>query len=139
MLGDKWGEAMRWASEQEHSLGDSKLGAPASRLECAFESHADQVDQIDDLDELSNQMYLALRSTTEGTPFTYVGNAAIGNGLEAWRSLHNKYDPSTGGRKKAMLNALISPNKAGYEGLAWALVRWKTLHNRYEQKMEKFG
>ena len=56
VLGDKWREAMRWASEQEHSLGESELGSPASRLECVFGSHADQADQIDDLDELNNQM-----------------------------------------------------------------------------------
>ena len=139
MLGDKWREAMRWASEQEHSLSDSELGAPASRLECAFGSHADLPDQIDNLDELNNQMYSALRSTTEGTPFTYGDNVPIGNGLEAWRSLHNTYDSSTGGMKKAMLSALIRPSRAGYEGLAGALKRWKTFRNMYEQKKDQFG
>ena len=80
-----------------------------------------------------------MRSTTEGTPFTYVDNAPQGNGLEAWRALSAKYDPSTGGRKKAMLNALISPNRASYEGLIGAMERWRTLRTRFEQKKDQFG
>ena len=76
-----------------------------------FGDVADLSDQYDNLSSHNSQLYSALRTLTEGTPFTYVDNAASGNGLEAWRALHAKYDPATGGRKKAMLNTLIRPNR----------------------------
>ena len=130
---------MKWASEQEMPPNESEVNAPGDRLSCAFGDNADLSEQTDDLDEMNGQMYSALRNLTEGTPFTYVGNAPQGNGLEAWRALHSKYDPSTGGRKKAMLNALIWPNRANYEGLSGALERWRALRNRYEQKKDQSG
>ena len=139
VLGEKWQEAMKWASEQEHPLHEAESGAASYRLDMAYGAHADPADHMDELDAYNNQMYSALRSTTEGTPFTYVDNAPQGNGLEAWRALHAKYDPSTGGRKKAMLNALIRPNRASYEGLSGAMERWRTLRTRFEQKKDQFG
>ena len=101
-------------------------------------SHADLSGQIPALEEHNNQMYLVLRSLMEGTAFTCVDNAPRGNGLEAWRALHHKYDPSTRGQKKAMLNALIRTQRANYEGLRGAIEQWRTLRTRFEQKKDQF-
>ena len=139
ILGEKFREAMQWAAEQEYELTGWDDGAPGNRLSCAYGAEADANDELEHLNDWNSQLYSALRSMTEGTPFTYVDNAASGNGLEAWRALHAKYDPATGGRKKAMLNALIRPQRTTYEQLSGALERWKTLRTRYEQKKDQFG
>ena len=144
IFGEKFRELMQWSAEQEEPINESDTDAhgnslPGDRLSCAFGDFADGTDQYEDLDQHNPQLYAALRSLTEGTPFTYVDNAESGNGLEAWRALHAKYDPATGGRKKAMLNALIRPNRATYEHLAGALERWKTLKTRYDHKKDQFG
>ena len=130
---------MQWAAQQEFDLTGYDDGEADNRLEKAFGDAADATDQVENLEDYNSQFYSALRSMTEGTPFTYVDNAESGNGLEAWRTLHSKYDPATGGRKKAMLNALIRPQRTTYEQLSGAFERWKTLRSRYEQKKDQFG
>ena len=91
---------MQWAAEQELGLTGWDDGAADNRLECAYGAATDATDQIDNLHDYNSQLYSALRSMIEGTLFTYVDNAESGNGLEAWRSLHAKYDPATCVRKK---------------------------------------
>ena len=95
--------------------------------------------QNDEISEKNSQLYGALRCLTEGTPFTYVDNSPSGDGFEAWRALHAQCYPSTGGRKKVMLNALIRPDRASYEQLAGALERWKALRVRCERKKDQLG
>ena len=144
VYGETFREIMAWAAEQEGSLDererdDAGAMAAENRLEMAYGIGANPADKYDDLIAENSQFYSALRTLTEGTPFTYVDNAPSGNGLEAWRALHAKYDPATGGRKKAMLNALIRPTRATQENLAGALERWKSMRNRYEQKKDQHG
>ena len=88
---------------------------------------------------MNQQVYTILRATTEGAVFDLVENAPKGAGLEAWRALHRKFDPSTGGRKRIMLQALTSPERSSYENLGNALERWKALRNRYDRKKDQFG
>ena len=131
-FGEKFREALQWAAEHEGDIHELDIDQ-------SYGETADLADHIDDLIDKNSQLYWALRCLTEGTPFQYVDNSPSGNGFEAWRALHRQYDPSTGGRKKVMLNALIRPDRAGYEQLAGALERWKALRVRYERKKDQLG
>jgi hypothetical protein len=131
-FGEKFREAMQWAAEFEGSIDELSI-------DTAYGDAADATVAIENLTEMNSQFFSCLRNLTDGTPFTYVDNADHGNGFEAWRSLHKKYDPSTGGRKKVMLNALIRPDRATYEQMAGALERWKALRARYEKKRDQHG
>eukprot|EP00930_Biecheleria_cincta_P043076 TRINITY_DN29616_c0_g1_i1.p1 TRINITY_DN29616_c0_g1~~TRINITY_DN29616_c0_g1_i1.p1 ORF type:complete len:187 (-),score=33.29 TRINITY_DN29616_c0_g1_i1:2-562(-) len=109
-----------------------------SRVDEAYGQAVDVADLNENREEWSN-LFVAKRSATEGTHFTYVDNESVGNGLEGWRALHSKYDPRTGGRKKAMLNAWIRPNRATYENLAGILEKCKTLSTGCAKKTGQFG
>lgn len=132
VFGEKFREAMQWASESEVEVSSALLAN-------TYGEHADPNDVIEDIDDMNTKLYSALRSTTEGTPFDVVDNTSSNSGLEAWRLLHRKYDPATGGRKRVMLNALTTPDRATYETLAGALERWRALRARYNRKKDQFG
>ena len=132
VFGGKSREALEWAAGSDAEITQGEI-------ENAYGTHADANDQWDEIDEFDKQLYTVLRATTDGVPFTVVGNVATGRGLEAWRHLRRKYDPSTGGRKRTMLAALTSPERASFENLGGALERWKALKHRYEQKKDQFG
>ena len=119
---------MCWAAEQEGELNDYDRAAhgnllPDERLDMAHGDTADASDQYEELASHNSQLCNILRALTKCTPSTYVDNSPPGNGLEAWIYLHAKCDPATGGRKKAMLNALIWPTRSDYDKQAGALER----------------
>lgn len=132
VLGDKFGEAMQWSL-------DNDVQVTADSLYNAYGGGADHLDQIEDVDSKNSQFFRALRNVTEGTPFNTIDNVEDGNGLEAWRQLHRKYDPNHGGIKSSMLNALLRPERVTYENLGGALERWKALKTRYEAKKDENG
>ena len=108
-------------------------------LDINFGASADLNDQWDDIKEFDARLYTILRATTEGIPFDLVENVVKGRGLEAWRLLHRKYDPNTGGRKRVILNALANPERSSFDNLGAALERWKSLRSRYNRKKDQFG
>ena len=100
---------------------------------------SDPMDTWDDIHDFDSQLYSVLRATTEGLAFDVIENIATGAGLEAWRALHRRFDPATGSRKRIMLQALTSPERASYDNLQGALERWKALRSRYDKKRDQLG
>ena len=132
VYGGKSREALEWASTSDAEIGEKEIKE-------AYGEDADLADQWDDIDDFNSQLYSVLRATTEGVAFDVVENAMTGAGLEAWRLLHRRFDPATGSRKRIMLQALTSPERATYENLQSALERWKALRSRYDRKRDQFG
>ena len=132
VFGGRSREALEWASEMDAEV-------TAAEVDQSFGELADLNDQWEDIDEFNKQLYTVLRATTESIPFDIVENTQTGHGLEAWRRLHRRFDPSTGSRKRIMLQALTSPERATFETLQGALERWKTLRSRYDRKRDQFG
>ena len=120
LFGHRAREVLEWAASS-----DVEVTKP--EVDQAYGNAADAIDQWEEVYEFDQQLYSVLRATTESIPFDLVENCPSGCGLEAWRCLHKKYDPSTGGRKRVMLNALTNPERASYETLGGALERWKSL------------
>ena len=55
------------------------------------------------------------------------------NRLEAWRRLHERYDPTSGGRKRNILRAIIFPGRCSLQELQAGIERWETYAPRYEK------
>ena len=55
----------------------------------------------------AEMLYKGLLSSREGTSFTIVENAGDGEGLEAWRSLHHRYDEQTRQQRVSQLMQLL--------------------------------
>ena len=126
------GEVMDWASDLENTLTFEILNQ-------AYGEEADDVDRIEGLKTLDNQLYTVLQSVCEGEPFDIVLNAGQGNGLEAWRRLHKRFDPSTAGRHRNILGAIIRPPRQKLENLSAALEAWEERVARYERKKDEKG
>ena len=132
-LGEDAEEKFRvWASKLEDYVTGVFSGKSREVLEWAAGSEGNIV--AEEIDKA-----YGTGADLKGVVFDLVENAPRGNGLEAWRMLHKKYDPATGGRKRIMLQALTNPDRAGYESLSNALERWKSLRGRYNKKKDQFG
>ena len=59
--------------------------------------------------ELKNQMFTVLMTLAEGESLTSVTGSGSGEGLNAWRRLHKRRDPSTAGRARGLLREILSP------------------------------
>ena len=113
VFGHRAREVLEWAASSDVEITKPEVDA-------TYGTGADAIDQWEEVYEFEQQLYSVLRATTESVPFDLVENCPSGSGLEAWRSLHKKYDPSTGGRKRVMLNALTNPDRATYETPWWS-------------------
>ncbi|CAK9008497.1 unnamed protein product, partial [Durusdinium trenchii] len=110
VFGGKSREVLEWAAGMDAEITPAEIDA-------SFGGSADILEQWDEVHEFNEQLYTVLRATTEGGPFDLVENCATGAGLDAWRSLHRRFDPATGSKKRVMLQALTNPERASYETL----------------------
>ena len=58
------------------------------------------------------------------------------NPLEAWRRLQKRYDPTTGGRKRNLLRAIISTGRCSLLEFPAGIERWESYLSRCEKKMK---
>ena len=81
----------------------------------------------------SANLYSILLSCTEDDPFRICHSVKEGNGLEAMRLLHRRYEPRTPGTKRALLKAIInnSPSKKP-EDIEKNMMHVEELMKKYE-------
>lgn len=91
------------------------------------------------LDEVNAQVYSALMALTTGEPFDIVLGAGTGNGLESWRRLQRRYDPSTVGRSRGLLREILSPNKSNIENLRHNVEKLEEKFRRYCERRDTKG
>ena len=75
---------------------------------------------------------------TEMEAFSIVQISAR-NGLEAWRRLHRRYDPISGGRRRNLLRAVMAPQRVKLVELGTALEIWEDMVARYNKKNARMG
>ncbi|CAK0813925.1 unnamed protein product [Prorocentrum cordatum] len=127
VYGESFRPVLRWAAEAERPV----------TIEGAQEAHGG----VPELVTKINQLYAALISTTaDGSESNdLVTGAPDGNGLEAWRKLHRRWDPTTGPRKRLILRSIISPPKCNAEELGSALEKWIQQIGKYERRQGEDG
>ena len=67
---------------------------------------------LDTLRMLADQLYTVLISLVEGESFDILVGSRSGEGLEAWRRPHKRWDPLTTGRARGLLRELLAPGRA---------------------------
>ncbi|CAK0841220.1 unnamed protein product, partial [Prorocentrum cordatum] len=127
VYGESFRPVLRWAAEAERPV----------TIEGAQEAHGG----VPELETKVHQLYAALISTTaDGSESNdLVTGAPDGNGLEAWRKLHRRWDPTTGPRKRLILRSIISPPKCNAEELGSALEKWIQQIGKYERRQGEDG
>ena len=92
------------------------------------------------MDDKQAQLYAVLQTQCEKEAFTIVRPSGKGQGLEAWRRLCRRFDPSTGGRRRAVLRNVLSPSRVGnIEDLSAAVESWEELVRQYENRRKPDG
>lgn len=123
-------KVLEWSEEQTSTITDDRARA-------AFGTGSSQ--EVEELKDKSSQVYSALQNLLEGEPFMIIRNCEKNNGLEAWRRLNRRYDPSTGAKKSSLLRHILNPTKCKLEGLNEQIENWTELLNRYEQRRDANG
>ena len=121
-------------------VDDRDLEITATDLAGAFGPHNPSVKTIENSSDVNMEVFAVLQSLCEKEAFTIVRSAGKGQGLEAWRKLIKRYDPSTGSRRWAMLRSILNPNKCGrLEDLYGAIETWEEHVRQYESRRRADG
>ena len=123
-------EVLQWAEEKESPVTDKDV-------EDNYGSAADPIDQMSNIQELRRELHDVLLMVTEREPFDLVLNSTCG--FEAWRRLSRRFDPTTGGRKRALLNSILSPNRTKLEELPQAMEKLLDSIRLYERRRDSTG
>ena len=68
--------------------------------------------------------------------FDILVGSGSGEGLEAWRRLHKRWDPLATGRARGLLREILSPGRAKLVELQGAVERLEDLMRRYTQRRD---
>ena len=63
---------------------------------------------------------------TDGPSFDLVVGIGPLEGLEAWRKLHSRWDPSISGRSRTLLREILAPAWCNLDGLLSVVERLET-------------
>ena len=124
---------LEWAEEVDAEVTQAAIRA-------AFGSVRPSHHEVEDVEEIDVQLYAILQTLCEKEPFQIVRSAGKSKGLEAWRKLNRRFDPSTGGRRGAMLRTILSPPKCQKIDNLWASVEsWEEAVRQYEHRKRSDG
>ena len=91
---------------------------------------------LDTLRMLADQLYKVLMTLVEGESFDILVGSGSGEGLEAWRRLHKRWDPLTTGRARGLLREILWPGRAKLVELQGAVERLEDLMRRHTQRRD---
>ena len=127
-------EFVSWARRTENFVVSVHHGARgvltwAVERESATVTEANTATEVvmplDTLLMLADQLYTVLMTLVEGESFDILVGSGSGEGLEAWRRLHKRWDPLTTGRARGLLREVLSPGRAKLVELQGAVERWR--------------
>ena len=119
---------LEWAEEQDTEVTQATLRA-------AFGPTNPSHHEVEDVEDIDIQLFAILQTLCEKEPFQVVRSAGKSRGLEAWRKLNRRFDPSTGGRRGAMLRTILSPPKCTKIDNLWQSVEsWEEAVRQYEHR-----
>ena len=94
-------DALAWAQER-----DPMAPVTAADRDAYFQEDGEANEEIIELD---NQLYTVLLGLVDGEGFDLIINSQPRSGLEAWRRLAHRFDPTTAGRRRNLLKNVLQP------------------------------
>ena len=91
-------------------------------------------EQLRLLNQVEENLYTCLSSFTDGEAWSIASNTPEGHGLEAYRRLCFRFDPSTAGRRRNIVSSLLNPEKVKLDDLGKAIETWEEKIRAYEQR-----
>jgi hypothetical protein len=123
---------LSWAAEHTSIIDDEVLALNHGAMA------ADASDEVEDMANLNVQIYTCLAALTDGESYGIVKTARH-KGCEAWRLLHQRWDPMVAGRSRALLREIVAPARAKLEHALAAILTWEELVLRYEKRRDSRG
>ena len=107
-----------------------------SKAEAAEVEHLALSQQGDQARSHSWTFFNVLVQSVEGRALSVLMNVEAGNGLLAWRTLVDTYEPRIGGRWTSMLMGIIGPQRSSVteESFLQTLEAWEVMIRRYEEQ-----
>ena len=87
-------------------------------------------DEVPNLGDKDTQLHVALQNLTEGESYDIVMGSGTKNGVEAFRRLVRRWDPASGGRRRALLGQVLNPERSSLKNLASNFERREALIRR---------
>ena len=126
-------EVLEWAEEMDDEVTRTKIKDVWGEVDPTEKT-------IEDIESIDSQLYAMLQTLCEKEAFTIVRSAGKNLGLEAWRRLVKRYDPTTGGRRRSMLRHILTPQKVTkIEELSAAVEVWEESVRQYESRKKSDG
>lgn len=146
-FGSEIEKALKWAVQQRKAVVEKLPGGAltsADGRQVAFDpvfgEASDDMDRIANLSQTVVGVYTYLIAFTTGDSNKIVRNAGSDAGLEAWRRLHNEYDPTSAMRRVTILGLVQNPPKCEkMESLGAALEDWLAKKRQYEEFTDQRG
>ena len=140
-------KVLKWAVQQRKAIVERLPGGALTSSDgrqIAFDpvygEHADEIDRVSNLGQTVIGIYTYLIAFTTGDSNKIVRNAGSDAGLEAWRRLHNEYDPTSAMRRVTILGLVQNPPKCEkVENLGSALEDWLAKKRQYEEFTDQRG
>ena len=92
-----------------------------------------------DIHQLNTQVYTVLVQLLDKEPFDMTVNAREAGGLEAWRRIVRRFDPTTAARKRNLLATILKQPRVKLDELSAALEKLDELILKYEQRKDAAG
>ena len=89
--------------------------------------------------EINEGLYVVLSSLTDAESFDIVVGSGAGEGYEAWRRLHRRWDPYTAGRARSLLKDILNPGRSSLKDLNAAIERLEDMMRRYQSRRDAAG
>ena len=104
-----------------------------------FEDPVDAEDKVTDVAKMVAGVYAYLVSFTTGEANKVIRNSGT-DGLEAWRRIHNEYDPTSSMRRVVILGMVQNPPKCkSVDELGTCLEEWLARKRQYEEFTDSEG
>ena len=141
-FGDEILTAVTWAARQQRIVVKTCVASQRNRMLSWITVFGEQAgeDEIENIDDIVGKLYAYLVSFTSDAANRIVRTSGEGNGLEAWRRLHSKYDPTSSTRRVAMLQQVqIPPRCERVEDLGPVLEKWLSKKRQHEMFTDRNG
>ena len=124
---------MTWAEEETVPISDAAIAAAFGEINLTEHT-------VPELHAKNQQLYAVLQTICEKEAFIIVRAAGKSNGLEAWRRLCKRYDPSIGGRRGALLGNVLNPSRVNkIEEFSAAVESWEEQVRQYKNRRKPEG
>ena len=119
--------------------GDSDEPIEEQDLTDKWVDELDEETQFDGIYDFNRQLQAALLGLTEGEALDIVVSAEEMGGVESWRRLVRRFDPTSAGRSRNLMRQILNPGTYKAHELMAGLEKWEERIRLYQKRKNALG